>query len=145
MTTNGVLLKQLAAPLAEAGLQRVNISIDTLDHERFRRLTRRDSLEDVWAGIEAAEAAGLTPIKLNAVVVRGHNEQDIGKLAALTLENPWQVRFIEMMPFAGTSGFQLGGLVTKSEMLAQIQAAVAAAWMAKPACTRHTAQKAPSV
>jgi cyclic pyranopterin phosphate synthase len=124
MTTNGVLLKQLAAPLAKAGLQRVNISIDTLDHERFRRLTRRDSLEDVWAGIEAAEAAGLTPIKLNAVVVRGHNEQDIGKLAALTLENPWQVRFIEMMPFGGTTDLQLSGLVTNAEMLAQIEAAV---------------------
>ena len=74
MTTNGVLLARLAAPLAEAGLQRVNVSIDTLDPEKFHRLTRWGSLDDVWQGILAAEEAGLTPIKLNAVVVRGYNE-----------------------------------------------------------------------
>jgi len=66
MTTNGLLLKKLAQPLADAGLQRVNVSIDTLDPEKFKRLTRWGSLEDVWAGIQAAEAAGLTPIKINA-------------------------------------------------------------------------------
>ena len=73
MTTNGVLLGKLARPLADAGLQRVNVSIDTLDSEKFKRLTRWGKLEDVWNGIEAAEAAGLTPVKLNAVVVRGYN------------------------------------------------------------------------
>src|SRR6202158_2880661 len=69
MTTNGLLLKQLAAPLAAAGLQRVNVSIDTLDPVKFKRLTRWGDVADVWAGIQAAEAAGLTPLKLNAVIV----------------------------------------------------------------------------
>jgi cyclic pyranopterin phosphate synthase len=70
MTTNGVLLSRLAQPLAEAGLQRVNVSIDTLDPEKFHRLTRWGKLEDVWKGILAAEKAGLAPVKLNAVVVK---------------------------------------------------------------------------
>ena len=89
MTTNGVLLSRLAKPLVEAGLQRVNISIDTLNAEKFKRLTRWGKLEDVWEGIRAAEAAGLSPIKLNAVVVRGYNEADVVDLAGLTLANPW--------------------------------------------------------
>src|SRR5574339_325403 len=100
MTTNGVLLSKLARPLAEAGLQRVNVSIDTLDPEKFHRLTRWGKLEDVWQGILAAEEAGLTPVKLNAVVVQGYNETDVVDLARLTYEHSWQVRFIEMMPFA---------------------------------------------
>jgi cyclic pyranopterin phosphate synthase len=115
MTTNGVLLSRLAKPLAEAGLQRVNISVDTLNPEKFRRLTRRGSLEDVLAGIQAAEQAGLTPIKLNAVVVRGFNEQEVIDLARLTFDHPWQVRFIEMMPFAGSTEFQIKQMVTADE------------------------------
>ena len=83
MTTNGVLLPRLARPLAEAGLQRVNISIDSLDPDKFRRLTRWGSLEDVWQGILAAEAAGMLPVKLNAVIVRGYNEVDVVDLARL--------------------------------------------------------------
>ncbi len=106
MTSNGVLFARLAAELAQAGLQRVNFSLDTLDPSRFERLTRRGRLEDVWAGIRAAEAAGLLPIKINAVVVRGYNEDDVIDLARLTLDHPWQVRFIEMMPFAGATSFQ---------------------------------------
>src|SRR5512145_560793 len=89
MTTNGVLLGRLAAPLKEAGLQRVNISVDSLDPDKFHRLTRWGSFEDVWSGILAAEAAGLTPIKLNAVVVRGYNDGEVAALAGLTLEHPW--------------------------------------------------------
>jgi cyclic pyranopterin phosphate synthase len=122
MTTNGVLLSKLAAPLAEAGLQRVNVSVDTLDPEKFRRLTRWGKLEDVWAGILAAEQAGLTPIKLNAVVVKGYNEADVVDLTRLTLEHPWQIRFIEMMPFAGATDLQTGQVVTA----AQIQERIAA-------------------
>ena len=94
MTTNGVLLSRLAQPLRDAGLQRVNISIDTLDAEKFRRVTRWGSLEDVWQGILAAEQTGLTPLKLNAVVVRGYNDGDVADLARLTLDYPWQLRFI---------------------------------------------------
>jgi cyclic pyranopterin phosphate synthase len=122
MTTNGVLLSKLAGPLAEAGLQRVNISLDTLDADKFRRLTRWGSLEDVWQGIQAAEQAGLTPVKINAVVVRGYNESDVADLARLTLENPWQVRFIEMMPFAGATQVQLQQAVTAQEIQTRIEA-----------------------
>jgi cyclic pyranopterin phosphate synthase len=126
MTTNGVLLPRLARPLADAGLQRVNISIDTLDPEKFRRLTRWGSFEDVWQGILAAEAAGMLPVKLNAVVVRGYNEADVVDLARLTLEHPWQMRFIEMMPFAGATELQLNQVVTAGEIQARIEAALGA-------------------
>ena len=124
MTTNGVLLTRLAQPLAQAGLQRVNISIDTLNPEKFRRLTRWGALEDVWQGILAAEQAGLTPVKLNAVVVRGYNEAEVVDLVRLTKEHPWQVRFIEMMPFAGATELQLKQVVTADEMQANIEAAL---------------------
>jgi GTP 3',8-cyclase len=123
MTTNGVLLSRLAQPLADAGLQRVNISVDTLDLQKFRRLTRWGNLDQVWAGIQAAEQAGLTPIKINAVVVRGYNEADVVDLAQLTIQHPWQVRFIEMMPFAGATDIQTTQLVTASEIQERIQAA----------------------
>lgn len=124
MTTNGILLGKLAEPLAQAGLQRVNVSLDTLDAGRFRRVTRWGSFTKVWEGILAAEAAGLTPIKLNAVVVRGYNEDDVVPLARLTLEHPWQVRYIEMMPFGGATQLQLGKVVKAEDMQAHIEAAL---------------------
>lgn len=124
MTTNGVLFSKLARDLAQAGLQRVNFSLDTLDPKKFERLTRRGKLDDVWAGIEAAEKVGLTPIKLNAVVVRDYNEEDVVDLARLTIERPWQVRFIEMMPFAGATEFQRMQEVTAPEIKARIDAAL---------------------
>lgn len=122
MTSNGVLFKSLAHSLADAGLRRANFSLDTLDAEKFRRLTRRGSLEDVWEGIQAAEQAGLTPIKINAVVVRDYSEKDVIGLAGLTILHPWQVRFIEMMPFAGATDFQLAGVVRTEEVKAGIEA-----------------------
>jgi cyclic pyranopterin phosphate synthase len=121
MTTNGVLLSKLAVALAQAGLQRVNISLDTLDPDKFQTLTRWGAVEDVWDGIQAAENAGLTPIKINAVVVRGYNEDDMANLARLTQGHPWQVRFIELMPFGGNNDFQTGQLVPVSEMQAHIE------------------------
>jgi GTP 3',8-cyclase len=124
MTTNAVLLGKLAEPLKKAGLQRVNISLDTLNPEKFKRLTRWGSLEQVWEGIQAAERAGLTPVKLNGVVVRGYNEEDVVDLAALTIDNPWQVRFIEMMPFAGATELQQTQVVTAAQMMERIQAAL---------------------
>ena len=124
MTTNGVLLPQLARQLAEAGLKRVNISLDTLDPDKFRRVTRWGSLDDVWNGIVAAEEAGLTPLKLNAVIVRGYNEPDIVDLARMTLERPWQMRFIEMMPFAGVTDLQTGNVVTAAETKSIIEDAL---------------------
>jgi cyclic pyranopterin phosphate synthase len=122
MTTNGVLLKQLARPMKAAGLERVNVSIDTLEADKFKRLTRWGAVEDVWDGILQAEAAGLTPIKLNAVIVRGYNEADVVDLAALTRQRPWQMRFIEMMPFGDVAGFQQAQVVTAQEMQDRIEA-----------------------
>jgi cyclic pyranopterin phosphate synthase len=106
MTTNGILLDHLARPLRDAGLDRVNVSIDTLDEARFRQITRWGNLRDVMAGLEAAERAGMR-VKLNCVPVRGYNDHDdVTALAKLTLDRPWQVRFIEMMPLGGVTAFQ---------------------------------------
>lgn len=121
LTTNGLLLDRLAAPLAEAGLTRVNVSLDTLDPAKFAAITRGGRVEQVTAGIAAAEAAGLGPIKLNAVVVRGFNDSDVGPLAALTLDRPWEVRFIEMMPFSTVGDFAEAGIVKSEETMARIE------------------------
>ncbi|NLG99458.1 MAG: GTP 3',8-cyclase MoaA [Chloroflexi bacterium] len=124
MTTNGILLGKLAEPLKQAGLDRVNISLDTLNPAKFKRLTRWGTFDQVWEGIEAAERAGLTPVKINAVVVRGYNEDDVVDLANLTLEHSWQIRFIEMMPFAGATELQQAQVVRASEMMEKIQTAL---------------------
>lgn len=97
LTTNGTLLAPLAARLRAAGLQRVTVSLDTLRPERFRRITRGGDLAQVTAGIEAARAAGLAPIKLNVVVLRGVNDDEVADFARLTLDDPLEVRFIELM------------------------------------------------
>lgn len=124
MTTNGVTLARLAEPLAAAGMKRVNISLDTLDPQKFSRLTRKGRLEDVWQGIIEAERVGMVPIKINAVIVRGYNESDAVDLARLTYEHPWQIRFIEMMPFGGITDVQLNQIVTKAEVQARIESAL---------------------
>ena len=124
MTTNGILLDKLAEPLARAGLDRVNISIDTLHPDKFHRITRWGQLDDVLRGIHAAEAARLVPIKLNAVVVRGFNDDDVADLAALTIDHDWQVRFIEMMPFGDVAGFAQQQVVTDEEIRATIEASL---------------------
>jgi cyclic pyranopterin phosphate synthase len=98
MTTNGVLLDDYAVELADAGLQRVNISLDTLLPERFQRITRCGQLEDVLAGMKAAREAGLEPIKINTVVIRGMNDDEAVDFARKTIEPGWHVRFIELMP-----------------------------------------------
>ncbi len=124
MTTNGLLLPELALPLKQAGLDRVNISLDTLNPEKFRAITRWGRLEDVMAGIHAAEAAGLEPIKLNCVVTRGFNEEDVVDLARLTLIHPWEVRFIELMPFGDVADFAQSAVVPSRETRARIEAAL---------------------
>jgi cyclic pyranopterin phosphate synthase len=121
MTTNAMRLEKIAEPLARAGMKRVNIRIDTLDAERFAKITRFGKLDQVWRGIMAAERAGLTPIKLNAVIVRGYNEHDIVDLARLTLDHPWEMRFIEMMPLGSISDFQVESIITADEMKVRIQ------------------------
>jgi cyclic pyranopterin phosphate synthase len=121
MTTNGILLKKLAQPLKDAGLQRVNVSIDTLDPQKFNRLTRWGKLDQVWEGILEAERVGLAPVKLNAVVVKGYNEDDVVDLAALTIDRPWQMRYIEMMPFADVTDVQTQQVVTAAQIQMKIE------------------------
>jgi GTP 3',8-cyclase len=122
MTTNGYRLPYIAQELAEAGMKRVNIHVDSLDPERLPKLMRLGSLDKVWAGIEAAEEAGLTPIKLNAVITRGYNDEDAVDLARLTLNKPWQVRFIELMPFAGPTEIALNNYVSSDEIKSWVEA-----------------------
>ena len=98
MTTNGIRLPALAGELRAAGLSRVNIHIDTLNENRLRQIMRWGDLDRIWAGIEAAEEHGLVPLKLNTVVARDYNQDDVVALAALTRTHPWHVRFIELMP-----------------------------------------------
>ncbi len=124
MTTNALLLPQLAEPLARAGLRRVNISLDTLDPKKFRFITRWGDLDQVWAGIEAAEAAGLKPLKINAVVTRGFNDQEVVDLARLTLDRDWDIRFIELMPFGSEADFAQSAVVRSHETMARIEAAL---------------------
>ena len=124
MTTNGVKLAELARPLKEAGLDQVNISVDTLNPAKFQRITRRGNLDDVWQGVEAAEATGMQPIKLNCVVTRGFNEDEVAELAKLTLVKPWEIRFIELMPLGSVADFQLDQVVSSGETMARIEAAL---------------------
>ncbi len=121
MTTNALKLEKIAEPLAKVGLKRVNISIDTLDAERFHKITRFGQLDQVWRGILAAERAGLNPIKLNSVIVRGYNENDIVDLARLTFEHDWDMRFIEMMPLGSISDFQMSSVVPVAEMRQRVE------------------------
>ena len=101
VTTNGIFLKELAEPLLEAGVRRINVSLDTLKPERFKKITGADLLYRVLAGIKVSEKVGLNPIKINTVVMRGINDDEIEDLAGLTLEKPYHVRFIELMPTQG--------------------------------------------
>lgn len=98
LTTNGLLLEQQAEDLARAGLKRINVSLDTMKPELFQRITRVGSIERVMRGLDAAEKYGLTPIKINMVVMRGINEDEIIPMARLSISRPWHVRFIELMP-----------------------------------------------
>jgi len=98
MTTNGVLLKDFAQSLKKAGLKRINISLDTLDPEKFHHITRRDKFHNVWAGIEESLKAGLSPVKLNVVTINGTNHNEVQNFARLTQRAPLAVRFIEYMP-----------------------------------------------
>jgi cyclic pyranopterin phosphate synthase len=108
LTTNAMLLEKKAAALAEAGLTRVNISLDTLEADKFAQITRGGSIERVFRGITAAEEQGLTPIKINTVVVRGLNDDELPALAGLTREHPWHIRFIELMPVGNALDWDAG-------------------------------------
>jgi cyclic pyranopterin phosphate synthase len=116
MTSNGVLFSQFAEALAQAGLKRVNFSLDTMDVGKYEKITHKDVFQSVIQGINTAEAVGLVPVKINVVVIRGYNDDEIVDLASLTYQHKWQVRFIEVMPLGKISDFQISQMVTASEM-----------------------------
>ena len=120
LTSNGLLLSKYALELKEAGLKRVNVSLDTLKEERFTRITSRGKLGEVLRGIEAARHAGLDPVKINTVVLRGINDDETIDFARLTTEEGWHVRFIEFMPFSASDAEALKTVSTQ-EIREQIQ------------------------
>ncbi|MTB72986.1 GTP 3',8-cyclase MoaA [Arsenicicoccus sp. MKL-02] len=120
MTTNGVGLARVAKDLAEAGLDRVNVSLDTIDEQVFRDLTRRDRLADVEAGMTAAAAAGLTPVKVNAVAMRGINDEGVADVLGWCLDRGYALRFIEQMPLDAQHGWERAQMVTADELLARL-------------------------
>jgi cyclic pyranopterin phosphate synthase len=123
LTTNGIGLDRRAAGLKAAGLDRINVSLDTLRPEVFRKLTRRDRLDDVLTGLAAAAAAGLTPVKVNAVLMRDLNDDEAPELLAYCLERGYELRFIEQMPLDAQHGWKRTEMVTSGEVLASLSAA----------------------
>jgi cyclic pyranopterin phosphate synthase len=122
LTTNGLGLAALARPLADAGLRRLNVSLDTLQRERFLEITRRDVLDRVLAGVRAATAAGLRPIKVNAVLLRGRNDDEAESLVEHAREHGWELRFIEFMPLENGRVWDLSRVVSGSELRERIHA-----------------------
>ncbi|MEN0130119.1 MAG: GTP 3',8-cyclase MoaA [Brevundimonas sp.] len=120
LTTNALRLPALAAPLRDAGLSRVNISLDTLDRARFMELTRRDKLVETLAGIAAADAAGLKPVKINAVAMRGVNDDEVVALTRFAVDRGYQMRFIEQMPLDGGHTWDRTEMVTQAEILERL-------------------------
>lgn len=117
LTTNALRLPALAAPLRDAGLTRVNVSLDTLDRDRFTALTRRDRLHDTLAGLAAADSVGLAPIKLNAVAMRGVNDDELVDLVRFAVDRGYQMRFIEQMPLDAGHTWDRTTMVTQAEVL----------------------------
>jgi cyclic pyranopterin phosphate synthase len=125
LTTNGVLLAREAAALADAGLTRINVHLDTLDRERFRFITRRDDFDKVMAGIDEAQRAGMR-VKINAVALKGVTEADLVPLARFGRERGIEVRFIEFMPLDAQGIWDIGKVLTADEMIARIQSEIGA-------------------
>ncbi|MBO4209740.1 GTP 3',8-cyclase MoaA [Micromonospora echinofusca] len=121
LTTNGIGLDRLAGPLRAAGLDRVNVSLDTLRPDRFATLTRRPRLADVLAGLAAATAAGLTPVKINSVLMRGINDDEASDLLRFALDHGYELRFIEQMPLDAQHGWDRSTMVTAEEILATLR------------------------
>jgi len=146
MTTNGVLLDRLAGPLADAGLDRVTVSLDSLLRHRFEEMTRRDALDRVLAGIEAAEAAGLVPMKINCVVIGGTNDDEVVDLAAWARQHDRVVRFIEYMPLDAQHAWERAKVVSSGRIVAAIDAVfplVAVGPDAEPATSYRFSDGAP--
>jgi GTP 3',8-cyclase len=117
MTTNGMLLDRLAAPLAEAGLDRVTVSVDSLLRHRFAEMTRRDAFDKVMVGLRAADAAGLTPIKINCVIISGINEEEVVDFAGFARETGHMVRFIEYMPLDAEQAWERAKVVPSAQIV----------------------------
>ena len=124
ITTNATLLPQMAVPLREAGVKRVNISLDTLNPEKYRKITRRGDLSDALRGLDAALKAGFEKVKINAVLIGGLNDGEIPALAALTLKWPVDVRFIELMPMPGNTDFGPESYIPAARVLEALPEAV---------------------
>jgi cyclic pyranopterin phosphate synthase len=124
ITTNGIGLARLARPLADAGLDRVNVSLDSLDPARFQALAHRDRLPDVLAGLAAAHDAGLRPVKVNSVLLRGVNDDEAPALLRFCLERGYELRFIEQMPLEPHGSWSRADMVTAQETLTRLQAVV---------------------
>jgi cyclic pyranopterin phosphate synthase len=122
LTTNGIGLARLAAPLKEAGLDRINVSLDTLRPEVFRTLAKRDRLGDVLAGLAGAAGAGLVPVKVNTVLMRGVNDDEAAPLLRFCLERGYQLRFIEQMPLDAQHGWRREDMITADEILVALSA-----------------------
>ncbi len=122
VTTNGIGLDRLAGPLQEAGLDRINVSLDTLDARTFVRLAKRDRLTDVLAGLKAAASVGLRPVKVNAVLMRGVNDHEAADLLTFCLDRGYQLRFIEQMPLDAQHGWRREDMVTADEILTTLSA-----------------------
>ena len=120
LTTNGIGLARQAEALHEAGLDRVNVSLDTIRPETFRQLARRDRLQDVLNGLAAAQAAGLAPVKVNAVLMRGVNDDEAVELLEFCLDHGYELRFIEQMPLDAQHGWSRDTMVTADEILAML-------------------------
>lgn len=120
ITTNGILLKKYAKSLFEAGLKRVNVSLDSLNEDKFRAITRLGSLKEVLEGIEEAQKAGLSPIKINVVVMRGVNDDEIERFARWSMEVPYQIRFIEFMP-VGQNNWKKEVFISTEEIKQKIE------------------------
>ncbi|MGI5524619.1 GTP 3',8-cyclase MoaA [Micromonospora sp. CA-259024] len=123
LTTNGIGLDRLAPALRTAGLDRVNVSLDTLDPERFTRLTRRPRLDAVLAGLAGAAAAGLSPVKINSVLMRGVNEDEAPALLRFAVDHDYQLRIIEQMPLDAQHGWDRDTMVTAEEILTSLRTA----------------------
>ncbi len=121
LTTNGVLLSDMARPLRNAGIRRLNISLDSLDRQRFRRITGSDAWERVWSGIEHAEKAGFDPVKINMVPVKDVNDGEVVDFARLTLERPLHVRYIEFMPIGMNDRWQREKCITSAQIRESIE------------------------
>jgi cyclic pyranopterin phosphate synthase len=121
LTTNGLLLNELAEALKQAGLRRVNISLDSLKQERFYQITRRDEFERVWTGVEEALRVGLTPIKINMVAIKGFNDDEIEAFARLTSDLPLTVRYIEYMPSGNGEEWKETDILTISQIQLRLE------------------------